>query len=436
MTASRRKRRGVLSKLALAAGSLALTLVVLEVALRVASGFAARERGGSRAATTLLCVGDSHTYGLHVLPSQSYPARLQAELDGRPVGVVNYGVPGRNSAVVLARMPGYLEELAPAAVLILVGFNDTWNFDATPAAGGSHGFLRSLRLAKLARLAWLNVAGDKHDGDGPRIVERDGMLFVIEDGVERKAARGGAAFGTLDAAALRARVEPNLRAICAMVRESGAVPVLLTYATERQDYFLVLNELSRELAAREDVALVDLAAALRPAIASDGYESLFFGDDHPNARGNERIAVALARELETRGLVPRAAAPTPIGDAATAAAPSLELEGFVAASRRARLVVKGPSHGEFQVAFSPRREPAVELAGLTVEIGADPMLEACLRNLNLRGRTGAAGSRAIEVDLDLLDPGNDRPLFAVVAFFGGGATAPLVSPVIAIPASR
>ena len=80
--------------------------------------------------------GFSHTYGLHVLPAASYPARLQARLDptGKAIGVINYGVPGRNSAVLLERLPDYLERVKPDVLLVLAGFNDTWNRDGSDEA--------------------------------------------------------------------------------------------------------------------------------------------------------------------------------------------------------------------------------------------------------------------------------------------------------------
>jgi hypothetical protein len=62
--------------------------------------------GGQR---TILCLGDSHTYGVLYTAEQSYPGHLQALLDLRAPSryrVLNLGLPGMNSAEIAARLPG------------------------------------------------------------------------------------------------------------------------------------------------------------------------------------------------------------------------------------------------------------------------------------------------------------------------------------------
>ncbi|MFG0317964.1 MAG: SGNH/GDSL hydrolase family protein, partial [Planctomycetota bacterium JB042] len=120
-----------LARLGLLLLGVLFALVLLEGALRLLSLFVGDLRGGARGRTTVLCVGDSHTYGLHVLPSDAYPSRLQGLLDpaAREVGVLNYGVPGRSSGALARELPRYLRETRPDVVLVKVGFNDSWNHD-------------------------------------------------------------------------------------------------------------------------------------------------------------------------------------------------------------------------------------------------------------------------------------------------------------------
>jgi len=70
---------------------------------------------------TILCFGDSLTYGNGADPGVPYPEVL-AELTGRTV--INAGVPGEVTASGVKRLPGLLEEYRPALVVLLHGGND------------------------------------------------------------------------------------------------------------------------------------------------------------------------------------------------------------------------------------------------------------------------------------------------------------------------
>ena len=156
--------------------ALALLLALLSVAamaegvLRLGEWLSLRSRGGDAAegkgAVTILCVGDSWTFGLESgdPSSKSYPARLQQKLDavhgpGR-FKVINRGKPGNTSHALANELPQMLEEFKPALVTLLVGAT---NFFAIPEfTQGANGIrpappdalgpLERLRVVRVARM--------------------------------------------------------------------------------------------------------------------------------------------------------------------------------------------------------------------------------------------------------------------------------------------
>ncbi len=84
---------------------------------------------------TILCIGDSSTYGFGASNTHkfSYPAQLQALLDEKvrnsKFDVINIGVPGMNSSQVLHRFKDNLLEYKPDIVIMMIGLNDPWNLE-------------------------------------------------------------------------------------------------------------------------------------------------------------------------------------------------------------------------------------------------------------------------------------------------------------------
>ena len=121
--------RSLRARLLLGFMGLVCALLFLEGMLQLLGLFYTPDRSQAPGAQgiPILCVGDSHTYGLNVPAPLNYPNRLHACLNqGRAQDryqVISRGVPGRNSAIVREKLPGYLEQIDPYLVLLLCGFN-------------------------------------------------------------------------------------------------------------------------------------------------------------------------------------------------------------------------------------------------------------------------------------------------------------------------
>lgn len=129
----------VKSRIATFAVGIIICLVILEISLR-AVGFVygrlseSDTNAGGADKKTVLCVGDSVTFGIGATRDLSYPAQLQHLLDesfsglNEKYNVINRGWPGQNTARLLTRLERYLQEFKPDIVTILIGAQNQANF--------------------------------------------------------------------------------------------------------------------------------------------------------------------------------------------------------------------------------------------------------------------------------------------------------------------
>ena len=112
-------------------------LLAMELILRVIGAIYAYRSESDEvikdpAQCTILCVGDSVTFGLGAPRIQSYPAQLQRLLNtGTPqkkINVINRGRPGYNTTLLLETLSYDIREAKPDIVLILTGGANSWNF--------------------------------------------------------------------------------------------------------------------------------------------------------------------------------------------------------------------------------------------------------------------------------------------------------------------
>lgn len=140
------------------------SLVLLEVGLQLAAlttcwWFGPSVRASNEAGRSVLCIGDSFTFGDGASDaSRSYPSCLERELQrlGHAVRVTNAGFPGRDSYNVARDIDRWVVDSGAEVVCVLVGVNDRWNRPGTveslaPVDDGRFRWrLRTWRLLKWA----------------------------------------------------------------------------------------------------------------------------------------------------------------------------------------------------------------------------------------------------------------------------------------------
>jgi len=389
-----------------------LLLVLVELALQAAAPLVQRAMlrrpptPSADAPLTILCVGDSNTYGLHV-PQWSYPAQLQARLAPRfrsPVAVVNRGVPGQSTRQVAEGLPDDLRAARPDLVLILAGLNDAWNTGAED--GAALAFLGRLRLVRLARVLLSGVASP--GAFEVRTDERGEIVVDRGDGARRvNVTEGGAA--AADDAALRRRVEAGLRRLVELCRDHGAEPVLMTYAENGGTHTLV-SAVARDLAAREGLLLVDHERRFGAAFLELGHDALMFNEHHPNARGYALMAQAVDEALQAAGRVPPAGA----APAAAPERPQPPEPPRLEALGGGRLRLAGPPGWGWQLAVArlPRAGESFRAGSFEVPLPNDDVLAKARLEPSFAGRFGPEGRLELAVPARLREEAGGAALGA------------------------
>lgn len=128
---------------------------------------------GAEGTLRILCVGDSHTFGLPLPEEESYPAQLAEALSRRHPGieveVVNLGIPSLNSSFVANRLEEQMHQIQPQLVIVWVGINNLWNVVETGSRSPGdpwwslREFMHQSRLFRLASIVWASNQGHQYD---------------------------------------------------------------------------------------------------------------------------------------------------------------------------------------------------------------------------------------------------------------------------------
>ena len=161
------RKTTVRQKIALIGGSIIVTVIFLELGLRLA-GFVVlslRDRANridreNKEAYRIICIGESTTYdGDH---TYAYPNQLQALLaekfPAKSFTVINKGKPGCSTAYIADNLEGWVDDYRPDMVVAMMGINDTsvsYRLHEKTSSLGE--FIEGFRVYKLAALLGQNI---------------------------------------------------------------------------------------------------------------------------------------------------------------------------------------------------------------------------------------------------------------------------------------
>ncbi|MDD2717777.1 MAG: tetratricopeptide repeat protein [Candidatus Wallbacteria bacterium] len=112
---------------------------------------------------TILCLGDSFTYGYGLDRKDSYPAQLEELLKlkypGSDYSVINAGIVGANSRMVLKDLPDYLRKYSPAIIVLQAGGQNRFNLSGYDDKIAGFDYIRyNSRVIRLFRFLLANFS--------------------------------------------------------------------------------------------------------------------------------------------------------------------------------------------------------------------------------------------------------------------------------------
>jgi lysophospholipase L1-like esterase len=325
-----------------ALATVAVAALLLEVGLRVAllaGGSRAIQPTLAAARHTILCLGDSHTYGLTYSEAEAYPGQLERILNQRAPGryrVINLALPGMNSTQIVSRLPAWIARYQPMTVIVSAGLTNFWN-RADPQrhhqASRLTRWLYGLQLYRAYRLWGRSLspasdapagqtgradvdevpAGGQADVASLRDRPREDVLLVMEG------YRRGARRSDLETMATLRR---DLAALLELTEQHAVQLVVLTYAASLLPGRLphdalfgttAINETLSRFGQEHGVPVVDVRRRFRDLLTPGTPRSAYFAslaDPHPNPQGYLEIARLVAEMFERD-------APRPAGAAGT-----------------------------------------------------------------------------------------------------------------------
>lgn len=163
---------------------LAVISVTLEIVLRVVGSLHTREAASELRSLpktrdtryTILCLGDSFTYGIGAPRAHSYPRQLERLLNDRAgerlFRIINNGKGGQNSAQLLASLEETLQRVRPDLVTILIGSANENNY---------WGYLQYVEREQRDERVRLGNIPDAKTSDTPRRMETERRVTILSN---------------------------------------------------------------------------------------------------------------------------------------------------------------------------------------------------------------------------------------------------------------
>lgn len=301
-------RQATLKALGTGALIVVIALLLAEVTLQAASLLVHDRATPWRpsARYTVLCVGDSHTYGAGVEPEDTYPGHLERLLDGRAPGaysVVNVGIPGMNTAQVRARLPDLVRRYEPDVILVWSGINNSWNraghyneqSDLLVRLDRLASHARTYRLARIwlhdrqldrdravdaGGRAWeiVNVENGFTGKDKFTVRRHDGVIETLQHDGDAEPSSG---------TEWQAQTERDYAAIIRYTRAAGIPIAFIGYPLGDLGVGGVANRALRKVTEAHDVPLIDSAKSVARVPLE---EQNFLWAAHPDSRMYGEIA--------------------------------------------------------------------------------------------------------------------------------------------------
>ncbi len=202
----------------------------------------------------IVALGGSSTYGTRVYTHESYPFQLEEILrkstrGDKKINVINAGLGGYATPNIISLLAGRVVHLQPAIVLLYTGFNDAWtrlmfsDFKTDYSHAQKVWEYPQLPFWRHSRL--LDRIAEKlgHPAIKPHIhsVAWKSMSGAPEENFRRSS---GQAF------------RRNLMTLIGIARTHGAIPVLITQATDFQNHPLPDNNAVWQKAMREHTRII------------------------------------------------------------------------------------------------------------------------------------------------------------------------------------
>jgi len=141
------------------------TFILLELGLFLSGKFVLwqrREKSGNSTGVRLVCIGDSHTFGVGTSAPYSYPKQLEKLLNannpGKKFSITNLGVPGSSTRSQAAELESFFIKDRADLVLWLTGRNNTEEdlkiWKAKVSAHKIQGFSDRLKSVRFLRWAF------------------------------------------------------------------------------------------------------------------------------------------------------------------------------------------------------------------------------------------------------------------------------------------